>query len=182
MEGDTNVNDEDTHIQTVNDDDTHTQTVNTDNPDYNVSVSRRGSDEIQVADFTAGPFVTRRNPIGEITSMLSSLYISEDEGKSDDDDESCGLNVNVVQTMQIKIDKLKVDLLALSAEVQNNEHDFKQSGDSALNHETSFREAVDASLADLEDHFHRSIEKLERAVTDCLLRRDARWEIQMKKL
>lgn len=31
-------------------------------------------------DFTAGPFVTRRNPTGEISSLMKSLYI---EGNSD---------------------------------------------------------------------------------------------------
>ncbi|KAL0153431.1 hypothetical protein M9458_051269 [Cirrhinus mrigala] len=54
--------------------------------------------------------------------------------------------------------------------------------DSTLNREASFRQAVDASLAGLEDYFQKSLEKLERAVTDCFLRRDAKLESQMKKL
>lgn len=162
-----------------------TPVVNTDDTDYGIPDLRAKSDETQAADFTTGPFVTRRNPAAEITSMLSSLYISDDEksdDEDDDDDESCGLNVQVVQTMQTEIDKLKVDLLALSAKVQSNEQDVKQSVESSLNRETNFREAVDASLADLEDYFRRSFEKLEKAVADCFLRRDTKWESQMKKL
>ncbi|KAL0146751.1 hypothetical protein M9458_058091 [Cirrhinus mrigala] len=54
--------------------------------------------------------------------------------------------------------------------------------DSTLNREASFRQAVGASLAGLEDYFQKSLEKLERAVTDCFLQRDAKLESQMKKL
>jgi len=162
------------------------QVVNTNNSDAGAPDSRMSLGVTSAADFTAGPFVTRRNPTGEITSMLSSLYISDDEEKSDDEDdddeESSVLNVNVLQTMQTEVDKLKVDLLALSARVQTNENDCKQAVDSSINRETSFREAVDAGLADLEEFFRKSQEKLERAVFDCFLRRDAKWENQLKKL
>ncbi|KAL0159071.1 hypothetical protein M9458_047147, partial [Cirrhinus mrigala] len=41
---------------------------------------------------------------------------------------------------------------------------------------------MDASLADLEDFFRSNLEKLERAVTDCFQRREAKWENQIKKL
>ncbi|XP_047670887.1 uncharacterized protein LOC125141425 [Tachysurus fulvidraco] len=134
------------------------------------------------ADFTAGPFVTRRNPTAEITSMLSSLYISDGDESEDNNEESCVMNVEWIQTMQTDIAQLKVDLLALSSQVHSLNHDFKQSVESTLNRETSFREAVDAGLAELQEGFQMSLEKLERAVTDCFLRRDAKWESQMKKL
>ncbi len=57
------------------------------------------------------------------------------------------------------------------------EHDFKQSIDSTVNRETSFRQAVDTNLAGLEDYFLKSLVKFERTVTDCFWRRDAKWEV-----
>ncbi len=111
------------------------------------------------------------------------MFISDSDQSDDDDDEGSSiLSGEMVQTMQADIAKVKVDLLALHQKVQNMEHDFKQSIDSTLNRETSFRQAVDASLAVLVDYFLKSLEKLERAVTDCFLRRDAKWGSQMKKL
>ncbi|KAI2647185.1 Transposon Tf2-9 polyprotein [Labeo rohita] len=164
----------------VNDD---LQTPN--EPDENVNVVDN-SGAMPDIDFTAGPFVTRHNPTAELTSMLSSLYITDTEDKIDDDDDvvanSVLVNATVVQVMQADIDKLKVDLLALSTKVQAGEHDFKQSIESTLNREANFREAVEASLAELEEYFQTSLEKLERAVTGCFLRREAKWQSQMKKL
>ncbi|KAL0150121.1 hypothetical protein M9458_054548 [Cirrhinus mrigala] len=153
-------------------------TVNADNPNTPVNDQNEQPD----VDFTAGPFVTRRNPTAEITSMLSSLYISDSEQSDNDDEGSSILNVGGVQTMQADVAQVKVDLLALNQKVQTLEHDFKQSMDSTLNREANFRQAVDVSLAGLEDYFMKSLEKLEKAVTDCFLRRDAKWESQMKKL
>ncbi|KAL0159209.1 hypothetical protein M9458_042934, partial [Cirrhinus mrigala] len=175
------IKDTDTHVVMVNDD---LQTTN--EPDENVNVDNSGA--TPDIDFTAGPFVARRNPTAELTSMLSSLHISDKEDKIDDDDDddvvanSVLVNATVVQAMQADIDKLKVDLLALSTKVQAGEHDFKQSIESTLNREANFREAVEASLAELEEYFQKSLEKLERAVTDCFLRREAKWQSQMKKL
>ncbi len=103
--------------------------------------------------------------------MISSLYVSDSEQSDDDDDDdnegSCILSGEVVQIMQADIAQVKVDLLALNQKVQNMEHDFKQSIDSTVNRETSFRQAVDTSLAGLEDYFLKSLEKLESEVTDC---------------
>ncbi len=111
-------------------------------------------------DFTAGPFVTRRNLTAKISSIISSLYVSDSDQSDDDDDEgSCILSGEVVQIMQADIAQVKVDLLALNQKVQNMEHDFKQSRDSTVNRETSFRQAVDTSLAGLEDYFLKSLEK-----------------------
>ncbi|KAL0148071.1 hypothetical protein M9458_056611 [Cirrhinus mrigala] len=87
------IKDTDTHVAMVNDD----------------FQSRNELDEnVNVVDNSA-----------ELTSMLSSLYISDTEDKIDDDDDddveanSVLVNANVVQVMQADIDKLKVDLLAL---------------------------------------------------------------------
>lgn len=158
---------------------TGVNTVNTDNP--NTPVNDQGIIDQSDTDFTAGPFVTRRIPTAEIASMISSLYISDSEQSDDDDDDDDGSNIlsgEIVQTMQADIAQVKGDLLALNKKVENIENDCKQS----RNRETSFRQAVDASLAGLEDYFLNSLEKLEKAVTDCFLRRDAKLESQMKKL
>ncbi len=50
-----------------------------------------------------------------------------------------------------------VDLLALSTKLQAGEHDFKQSVESALNQEANFRQAADASLAELEEYTSRKV-------------------------
>ncbi len=55
-----------------------------------------------VADFTAGQFVIRRNPTAEITSMLGSLYISDDD-KSGNDDDGGKVKVGTVQNKQTDI-------------------------------------------------------------------------------
>ncbi len=162
-----------TDVKTVN-------PVNTEN--LSTPVNEKEILEQPDVDFTAGPFVTRRNPTAEISSMISSLYISDSDQSDDDDEGSCILSGEVVQIMQADITQVKVDLLALNQKVQNMEHDFKRSIDSTVNRETNFRQAVDTSLAGLEDYFLKSLEKLERAVTDCFLRREAKWESQMKKL
>lgn len=111
--------------------------------------------------------------------MLSSMYISDGDESDDNNEGSCVMNVELIQTMQTDIAQLKVDLLALSSQVQSLNQDFKQLVDSTLNRETSFREAVDASLAGFQEEFQMSLEKLERAMTDCFLRRDTEWETQM---
>ncbi len=154
---------------------------NTENVNDSVTQQQDITGSEVVADFTAGPFVTRRNPTAEITSMISSLYISDDD-KSDDDDDGGMLNVGGGQNMQTDIEQIKVDLLALSSQVQSLKQDFQQSIDSAINRENSFREAVDASFAGMEEYCQKSLEKLEKAVIDCFLRRDAKWESQWKKL
>ncbi len=151
-----------TDVETVN-------PVNTENT--STPVNEKEIVEQTDVDFTAGPFVTRCNPTAEISSMISSLYVSDSEQSDDDDNEgSCILSGEVVQIMQADIAQVKVDLLALNQKVQNMEHDFKQSIDSTVNRETSFRQAVDTSLAGLEDYFLKSLEKLEREVTDCFFK------------
>ncbi|XP_053367574.1 uncharacterized protein LOC128541256 [Clarias gariepinus] len=126
-------------------------------------------------------FVTRRNPTAEITSLISSLYIS-DRHDDDDDDDDVGSDINVVHTLQTELNQCKEDMGALTDKVNTLEQDFRQSVNSSLNRETSFRDAVDASLEGLERYCQEALEKLERAVTDCFLRRDVIWENQMKKL
>ncbi len=105
--------------------------------------------------------------------MLGSLYISDDD-KSDDDDDGGMLKVDRVQNKQIDIEQIKLDLLALNSQVQSLKQDFQQSLDSAINRENSFREAVDTSFAGMEEYCQKSQEKLEKAVTDCFLRREAK--------
>lgn len=83
--------------------------------------------------------------------------------------------------MQTDIDQVKVDLLALISQVQSLKQHFQQSIDSAINRENSFREAVDASFAGIQEYVQKSLEKLEKAVTDYFLRREAKWESQWKK-
>lgn len=55
-----------------------------------------------VIDFTVGAFVNWRNLAAEITSMISSLYIS-DEHSDDDDDDDNPLKTNIVNVVNLKL-------------------------------------------------------------------------------
>lgn len=45
--------------------------------------------------------------------MLSSLYLSDTDDKTDDDETaSCLFNANIIQTLQADIDKLKGDFFS----------------------------------------------------------------------
>lgn len=68
-------------------------------------------------------------------------------------------NVEMVQTLQTDISQVKVDLLALSTQVQYLNHDFKESGISTLNRKTILSEGLDASSAGLADYFQKSLQK-----------------------
>ncbi len=59
-----------TDVETVN-------PVNTEN--ISTPVNEKEIVEQPDVDFTAGPFVTRRNPTAEISSMISSLYVSDSD-------------------------------------------------------------------------------------------------------
>ncbi|XP_053337558.1 activity-regulated cytoskeleton-associated protein-like [Clarias gariepinus] len=84
--------------------------------------------------------------------------------------------------MQTELNQCKVDVVALSEKVGTLEQDLRDSINSTINRKTSFRQAVDPGLAELERYCHEAIEKLERAVTDCFLRHDVVWDRQMKML
>lgn len=82
------------------------------NPDDNVVDNSGATPDV---DFTAGSFVPQHNPTAELTSMLSSLYLSDTDDKTDDDDDetaSCLFNANIIQTLQADIDKLKGDFFS----------------------------------------------------------------------
>ncbi|KAL2083767.1 hypothetical protein ACEWY4_021540 [Coilia grayii] len=159
-------------------------------------------------DFTAGPFVTRRSLTsrslaGEITSLLSSMYINDDDDNDDDnnddddDDEqdtSAGHTVahtaegnegdtgGVTQSTQTEADEMANNMAALKTHVYQLEMDFRDSMASALNREVSFREYVETSLARLEGLFTGNLEKLEKAIASCMLRRDEQWKKQLSRL
>lgn len=126
-------------------------------------------------DFTTESFMTRQNPTAEVTSMLSSLYMVDDYENSDDDvgnDAGCDvLKGDGMKAVQSDTTQVKSDLLALSQQMQTIDVYFKQLKDSTLNREVSFRHAMDTSLAKLNYYFNKFLEKLERAVADCFLRR-----------
>ncbi|XP_053343369.1 activity-regulated cytoskeleton-associated protein-like [Clarias gariepinus] len=73
-------------------------------------------------------------------------------------------------------------MVALTDKVSSVERDFRQSLDSSVNREISLRDAVDASLEGLTRYCQEALEKMERAIVDCFLRRDVIWENQIKSL
>ncbi|XP_036066205.1 uncharacterized protein LOC118598098, partial [Oryzias melastigma] len=160
-------------------------------------------------NLTAGPFVTRRgNSASKITSLLNSLYLNENDDKDEDsagenvddpvpvdhDDgdaenvypEGCDDNVETGDNeldpnAQTDHEKIAQDVASLKEQITKLEVHFRDTLTSSLNRESSFRDYVDASLAKLEEMFTSNIEKLEKDVVNCMLRRDEKWKKQLEK-
>ncbi|CAL9684709.1 unnamed protein product [Knipowitschia caucasica] len=156
-------------------------------------------------DFTAGPFVTRRSTTDEVSSLLGSLYLTENEDALDQDnadEESAAQHLlypapeehvhpggeelhsldsaadpegeQEGQITQERFNELVNAVAVLKGRFSELERRCKESVTSSLNRETSLRHFVDAALAKLEGQFTSELAKLEKAVVDCLLRRDER--------
>lgn len=89
--------------------------INTDAKDIITNAQRDEMANNQNVDFMVGSFVTWCNLTIEITSVISSLYISDDEQSIDDCNNDNVVNVGCGQNMQAEIDQLKVDLLRKSS-------------------------------------------------------------------
>ncbi len=59
---------------------------------------------------------------------------------------------------------------------------FKDSGDSNINREVFYREAVDFKFAKMEEGIKDTVATLEREVTECFMRRDNKWARQLERI
>uniref|UniRef100_A0A3P9MP57 Gypsy retrotransposon integrase-like protein 1 n=1 Tax=Oryzias latipes TaxID=8090 RepID=A0A3P9MP57_ORYLA len=167
-------------------------------------------------DFTVGQFVTiREKSPSEITSMLGSLYLDDEEDENEciapedirhrkaklltnvevvhvnaDDD-----GANAVDEQQYRRSKdqeeqnIKADLncvtlevVALKEQVHNLEVRLGDSITSSFNRESNFREYIDVCFAKMENNLISKVEKLEKDVVNCMLRRDWKWKNQLKNI
>lgn len=81
----------------------------------------------EIVNFTAGPFIAKRNLTAEITIMISYLYISHGEHYDVENNDDGGVsNSGIVQTLQTNMLQFIVDLLALGENVTTLEHDFRE--------------------------------------------------------
>lgn len=161
-------------------------------------------------DFSAGPFVTRRQTsASELTSMLDTLYLGDDEDDNSEsdqnpvsrvptngdgnDNETVGVHDANVETEAIETvhgseqttqgvsEDLAHEVSLLKEQLDKLEVHMRDSHTSSLNRESTFRDYVNGSFAELERNFTAGLEKLEKDVVNCLLRRDEKWKKQFNK-
>ncbi len=126
-------------------------------------------------DLAAEAFVTRRTSANEISSMLSSLYVTSDRDESDDDE--TGSVVNVLS--QTEMVQMKTEVVNVKEQIQALETKLTDAVNSALNRETRLRQIIDISLSKLEEKCNQD---LEREMMNCFLRRDEKWEKKLMKV
>ena len=123
-----------------------------------------------------GPFVTFREPVAEISSLLSEMYIHDSDGSEEEDSTVTDIiNLSVIQ-------EVKESVNSLQNRVDTLEGDFRASVESAVNREHSLREYVDQKFEDFELLLKSSLKQLEQGVVECLLRRDEQWKREIGKL
>uniref|UniRef100_A0A3P9KHT1 ribonuclease H n=1 Tax=Oryzias latipes TaxID=8090 RepID=A0A3P9KHT1_ORYLA len=120
-------------------------------------------------------WVTRRNPVGEITSLISSLYLDEDEDPPGGAEQTNYLNLPDMSSFCN-------DLGVLSEKLTNLEVDFRDSVSSALNREENLRAYIDKSVEKLEDRTVTMMKQFEEQLVGCLRRREERWKLEIEKL
>ncbi len=133
-------------------------------------------------DFSAEAFVTRRSSANEISSMLSSLYVTSDRDESDDDDDDDETRSVVNVLSQTEIVQMKTEVVNVKEQIQALETKLTDAVNSALNRETRLRQIIDISLSKLEEKCNQDLERLERQMVNCLLRRDEKWEKKLMKV
>ncbi len=135
--------------------------------ELNASMTEQGSRaENGDPDFTAGPFVTRRNPQEEISSLLSSLYLNDDnddddDGVANDEEQAAAGTNNSNGECDDDVDDDDVDVVAVdddadaesNRERENVRQDPQADYDEIKNRVSSLKEQV----ANLENDFRDSI-------------------------
>ncbi|KAL7879316.1 hypothetical protein AOLI_G00102900 [Acnodon oligacanthus] len=112
-----------------------------------------------------GPFVTFREPVAEISSLFSDMYI-QDSGVSDEEDATVRAMIN-----RSAIQEANESANSLQNRADPLEGDFRASAESAVNREHSLKAYVDQKFEDLELLLKRSRKPLKQGVAACLLRR-----------
>ena len=130
-------------------------------------------------NFNSRPFVTFREPVAEISSLLSEMYLNEQEDSDTDED----VNTTGAGIMDSSgVQNIKDAIKGLQDRVDSLEGDFRASLESAVNREQSLRDYVDQRFAEVELFLKTSLKQLEQGVVECMLRRDAQWKRELSKL
>lgn len=125
-------------------------------------------------------WVTRRNPVGEITSLLSTLWLTDpneqDPGAECEEEESTAyLTLPAVTSITSELSTVVERLNSL-------ETDFRDSVSSALNREANLRSYVDRSCEALEQVMVSTLKQFEEKLVECLQRRDDKWKVEFERL
>jgi hypothetical protein len=119
-------------------------------------------------------WVTRRNPVGEITSLISSLYISDQE----ENEQNFGGEGDTSYLTLPALTTITTDLGSVMDRLSTLETDFRDSVDSALNREVGIRSYVDRSVEALEQRMISTLKQFEGKLVECLKRRDEKWKAE----
>lgn len=134
-------------------------------------------DTLSFSEFVERPHVTIREPVNELTSRLSDLYISHEESAliRGDDDEGNLTDRGAIEQMCEQIQQL-------TQRVEQLESDFTHNQESTFNREEVLRGYIERRFHEISTCTDEGIEELEKATVNCFKRRDALWAEELKKL
>lgn len=124
-------------------------------------------------------WVTRRNPVEEVTSLLSSLWLSDQEENEQNTGDDEG---NTSYLTLPALTSITTDLGSVMDRLGTLETDFRDSMNSALNREASIRSYVDRSIEALEQGMISTLKQFEEKLVECLQRRDDKWKGEFERL
>ena len=119
-----------------------------------------------------GDFVTFRDPVAEVASLISELHVSDQEEEFEEEEEEEVVAAKMHQTV---LEWLQANLNETNEKIRSLEADFRDSIESALTREKGFRQDVDTKLSEMESNMQESMGRLERAIVNGFLRQDVKW-------
>ncbi|MEQ2209208.1 hypothetical protein XENOCAPTIV_026647 [Xenoophorus captivus] len=113
-----------------------------------------------VTDRGGDSWVTRGNPVGEITSSLSSLCVSDNEESEEEED--------IIPYFPIAdLPKLKDDLTTVVVKVNALENIW-DSVSSPLNREQNLRTNIERNIETIQEHMITTLKEFEGKLVQCL--------------
>lgn len=124
-----------------------------------------------------GDFITFRDPVAEVASLISELYVDDDKEESDDEE-----GVVAEKMHHTMLEGLQANVTETGEKIKSLERDFRESIEGALTREEGFRHYIDTRLLEMESNMQESMVALDKAIVNCFLRRDKKWEAQLNKM
>lgn len=122
--------------------------------------------------------VIRRNPMGEKTSLISSLYLSDPEESEKHElerDSSSYLTLRALTS-------ISTDLGILVEKVNSLEVDLSDSVNSAINREESIGDYIDRNVEALEHQMMATLKQFEEQQVECICCHDEKWKAELQWL
>lgn len=122
--------------------------------------------DASVLDNIQSRHVTTRDPrksVGELTSMLHSLYLDEDAPADEQGPDVAAL------------------FDSLNAHIDAVEERQKEAIDSTLCREEGLRASIDGLSDTLKDYINDKLQAMDEAIVACLKKRDAKWQEELKR-